>query len=452
MSERIAVVAPVARLSRLAALPLLSPLGHRDYRLGWFGESVSLLGDQFHYVALSWLVLWMTGSGLALGTVLLASALPRGAFLLIGGVLSDRISPRMLMLGSNLVRALLTTAIAALVLGEQIQIWQLVVAGAIFGTVDAVFFPAINTIVARLVPIERLTSANALLQGTQQLMNTVGPAIAGFAIAFIGVGTAFAIDAASFAVAAAALWLVRNDGLVRQGPAGRAEPQHADRAEPQHADRAELQDTHRAEAVEPRPGLFASLAEGTRSVLADPALRILVILSTAFNLAFTGPIVVGLPWLVRVRFDGDASMLGLLLAVFGGGSVVGIVAAGSIPKPRTMGWLVLGVATGLGVGLGAIGLASWPATALILLLVGAGVGFLNVSIISWTQARTEPHLLGRTMSFLLLGSVVAAPLSLGAAGLLVDASATAMFLAAGGLVVVVSAAGLATGLQRQMTW
>lgn len=425
MSEPIAVAAPAGRLARLA---LLMPLQHRDYRLVWFGESVSLLGDQFHYVALSWLVLGMTGSGLALGTVLLASALPRGAFLLVGGVLSDRVSPRMLMLASNVIRAVLTAAIAALVLGAQIQIWHLVLAGAAFGTVDAVFFPAIGTIVARLVPVDRLASANALLHGTQQLMNTVGPAVAGFAIAFIGVGTAFAIDAASFAVAAAALWLVRNDGLASRGAADRSE------------------------VAEHRPGLLASLAEGARSVFGDPVLRILVILSTAFNVAFTGPIVVGLPWLVRVRFGGDASMLGLLLAAFGGGAFVGIVLAGSIPKPRTLGGLVLGVATGLGVGLGSIGIASWPATAVILLLVGCGVGFLNVSIISWTQARTEPHLLGRTMSFLMLGSVVAAPLSLGLAGVLVDANATAMFLAAGGLVVGVSAAGLATGLHRRMAW
>jgi uncharacterized HhH-GPD family protein len=92
MSERVGTVAPVGRLDRLAQLPLLAPLQVRDYRLVWFGESVSLLGDQFHYVALAWLVLQLTGSGLALGTVLLASSLPRGAFLLFGGVLADRVS------------------------------------------------------------------------------------------------------------------------------------------------------------------------------------------------------------------------------------------------------------------------------------------------------------------------------------------------------------------------
>jgi MFS family permease len=181
-------------------------------------------------------------------------------------------------------------------------------------------------------------------------------------------------------------------------------------------------------------------------------LRILVILSAAFNVAFTGPIVVGLPWLVRVRFEGDASMLGWLLAAFGAGSVIGIVLVGSLPRPRSLGRLVLGIAAGLGIGLAAIGVAPWQACLAVLLLVGAGVGYLNVSIISWAQARTEPHLLGRTMSFLMLGSVVAAPLSLAVAGLLIDVSATAMFVLAGGLVLAVCVAGMAGGLTRRMTW
>ena len=446
MSEQ-AVAVTRDRLVRLARLPLLAPLQVRDYRLVWVGESVSLLGDQFHYVALSWLVLELTGSGLALGTVLLAASLPRGAFLLFGGVLADRISPRALMLVSNVIRAMLTTVIAALVLGSQIQLWQLVAAGAIFGTVDAIFFPAINTIVARLVRPEQLPSANALLQGTQQLMSTVGPAVAGIVVALIGIGAAFAIDAASFAVASIALWLIRPLGVPLPGPTA------ATRAvDPAATLPEESTEASGATPAAPRQPVLAALVEGTRAVLADPALRVLVVLSAAFNMAFTGPVVVGLPWLVRVRFEGDASLLGLLLAAFGAGSVIGIALVGSLPRPRSLGGLVLGAGAGLGIGLGALGLVPWQAGLAILLLEGVGVGYLNVSIISWTQARTEPHLLGRTMSFLMLGSVVAAPLSLALAGLLVDASATAMFVLAGGLVLAVCVAGWASGLARRMTW
>ena len=431
---------PIGRIGRL---PLLAPLRLRDFRLVWFGESISLLGDQFHYVALSWLVLGITGSGLALGTVLLAASLPRGAFLLVGGALSDRISPRSLMFGSNLVRAVITTAIAVLVLGERIEIWHLVFAGAIFGTVDAVFFPAIGTIVARLVPEERLGSANAVLQGTQQLMGTVGPAAAGFAIAIIGVGAAFVVDAISFAVAAVAIWLVRRVGVPEAGPeTGIAEPVGPSRA---------LSVTQASSGDTPHRGsVIAEMVEGARVVLGDPVMRALVLLSTSFNLAFTGPVVVGLPWLVRVRFDGDAALLGLLFAAFGGGSLIGVLLAGVFARPRRLGWLVLGVAILLGIGLATIGLVEAPVVGVICLLIGIGTGYINVSIITWTQVRTEPHLLGRTMSFLMLGSVVGAPVSLAIAGAVVDVQATALFVGAGILVVATALVGIATSLPRRM--
>ena len=215
------VARPIARAARL---PLLAPLAVRDFRLVWAGESISLLGDAFQTVAVSWLVLGLTGSGLALGAILIAAAIPRGIFMLLGGVLADRISPRDLALGSNLLRAGLTTIVAFLVLGSQIQIWHLVAVGVVFGTVDAVFLPAINTLVPRLVPPGRLAAANALMQGTAQLMGTVGPAIAGFTIALIGVGVAFVVDAASFAVAALALWLVRSGATAGSPTELTAEP------------------------------------------------------------------------------------------------------------------------------------------------------------------------------------------------------------------------------------
>ena len=426
---------PIARLFRA---PALAPLRIRDFRLVWLGEGVSLLGDSFHYVALSWLVLGLTGSGLALGTVLFAAAVPRGAFLLVGGVLSDRASPRTLMLWSNLFRAVITTVVAALVLGSRIEIWHLVVAGALFGSVDAVFYPAINTIVARLVPEDRLGPANAVLQGTHQLMHTVGPAIAGFAIAIIGIGAAFVIDAVSFVVAAMAIWLVRSVRAI-DPPTG-----SADRADEPR------QPGMTSPPSQPRTSMVSSLIEGTQVVMGDPVMRILVLLSTAFNVAFTGPVVVGLPWLVQFRFGGDAATLGVLLGAFGGGSLIGVALAAIAPRKRGLGSLVLTVAMGLGVGLAAIGLSPVPVVGAILLVIGAGAGYLNVSLVAWAQARTEPHLLGRTMSFLMLGSVVGAPLSLAVAGAVVDINATALFIGAGGLIVATVLAGLAARVHRRM--
>ena len=427
------VTRPIARMTRL---PLFAPLAVRDYRLVWFGEGVSLFGDQFHIVALSWLVLGLTGSGLALGSVLLAAAIPRGVFMLVGGVLSDRVSPRTLALVSNLLRAAVTTVVAGLVLGARVELYQLALAGVVFGTVDAVFLPAINTLVPRLVPADRLAAANAVMQGTAQLVGTVGPALAGFAIAIIGVGAAFAIDAASFLGAAVRLWLVRG-GATAGAPA----------PVPATADGPTL-----VPAADDRPSLLASLAEGTRAVLGDPVMRMVVILVTAINLGFTGPVVVGLPWLVLVHFGGGALSLGLVFSAWGFGSLVGVVLAGSLPRPARFGWVVLGILVGMGVGLAAIGLAPGiAAAALIGLAIGLGNGYVNVVMVAWVQERTEPHLLGRTLSFVMLGSVVAAPLSLALAGALVDTRATAMFLVAGALVVAAAIVGIASGLPRRMT-
>ncbi|MFL5640762.1 MAG: MFS transporter [Chloroflexota bacterium] len=412
------------RLGRLGRVSLLAPLAGRDYRLVWIGESVSLLGDQFNTIALAWLVLGLTGSGFALGVILIAAAIPRGTFLLVGGVLSDRISPRDLALVSNVARAVLTTLVAGLVIGDRVELWHLAAVGVVFGTVDAVFLPAINTLVPRLVPVERLAAANAVMQGTAQLVGTVGPAIAGIAVALIGVGAAFVVDAATFAFAALMLWFVRSGG---NAPTPQDGP------------------------IETRPSILASLVEGGRIVLGDPVMRSIVILSTAANLAFTGSVVVGLPWLVLVRFGGDALTLGFLFAAYGAGSLVGVLAAGSLPHPRRFGSIVLAFVLLAGVGLGAVGLApSAAVVAVILTAIGALNGWINVVVVAWVQGRTDPEVLGRTMSFLMLGSVVAAPLSLAIAAIVVDTNATALFLAAGALVIASAAVALANGLQRRM--
>jgi MFS family permease len=413
--------------TRVAQTPLVAPLTVRDFRLVWIGETVSYLGDQFHIVALSWLVLGLTGSGFALGMILIAAAIPRGLFMLIGGVLSDRVSPRDLALMSNILRAIVTTVVAGLVLGGRVELWQLAAAGIVFGTVDAVFLPAINTLVPLLVPPDRLGSANAVMQAAIQLVGTIGPAVAGFAVAAVGVGAAFVVDAVSFALAGYALWLVRGGRRTRSGPV--PVPTEA----------------------QPALSIAASLIEGARIVMGDPVIRATVILSTAANLAFTGPIVVGLPWLVLVRAGGDAASLGLLLAAFGAGVLGGVLIAGSVPRPRRFGSIVLALVMTMGVGLAAIGVApTGPATAAILTAIGIVNGYINVVVISWVQARTDPLILGRTMSFLMLGSVVAAPVSLSVAAILVDHHATAMFLAAGALVIGAAIVAIDSGLADRM--
>ena len=415
-------VKPPGRFGRLA---LARPLAERDFRLVWAGESVSLLGDQFHFVALAWLVLGLTGSGLALGTVLIAASIPRAVLMLVGGALSDRMAPRSLMLGSNLLRAAVVAVLTVLVVSGRVELWHLVVLGITFGSVDAIFIPAMNTIVPMLVPSDRLPAANALVQGTAQLAGLIGPALAGIVVAIVGTGPAFAIDAVSFAFAALMVAAIR--GGRRSGPGEAPEAAATPNAE--------------------RPSLLATIRAGAAYAFADPA----IVLTAAFNLAFTGPISVGLAWLASNRFEGGSIAFGFMFAGFGAGALVGAILAGSLPAPRHQGAVLLSVAGSLGIALAAVGMAPSATVATLMLIpMGLGIGYINVIAIAWLQGRTDPAMIGRVMSLVTLGSVGLAPLSLALAGALVDTAATAMFVAAGALVLTVSAAGLLTGAYRRL--
>lgn len=416
---------------RVERFGLLRPLQRRDFRLLWAGQGVSLLGDQFQAVALAWLVLTLTGSGLALGLVFVASAIPRAVFILVGGALADRFEPRRLLLFSDVVRGLTVGVLTVLVVSHQIEIWHLIVMGALFGSVDALFFPALNTIVPSLVETDRLEAANAIVQGTSQLTGLIGPALAGVLVAVVGTGAAFAIDTASFAVAAVCLTAIRPRprlvGANASAPAGPS-PDAA-----------------------VKPSLWGEIRAGIRYAMSDPAIATLLILSAALNLAFSGPIAIGLPWLASQRFGGDAALFGLMIAGFGAGALVGAIAAGSLPRPRHTGRLLMVVGFGLGLGLGSIGLAPNALGVVALLaMMGLGIGYTNVIVVAWLQARIDPEMRGRVMGLVMLASFGLAPISLAVAGLLVDIAATAMFLAAGAIVVAAVGVGLLSGATHRL--
>ena len=166
--------------------PFSEVLGNRDFRLLWIGEGVSVLGDHFCMIALPWLVLQLTGDALAMGTVLALSAIPRALFMLVGGALTDRFSPRTLMLASNAIRFVLVSFLTFLVFSNQVEMWMLYTLAILFGIADAFFYPAQSSIVPQLVKKDHLQVANSLVQGTMMLTMLLGPALAGLLIAALG--------------------------------------------------------------------------------------------------------------------------------------------------------------------------------------------------------------------------------------------------------------------------
>ncbi|HFQ92712.1 MAG TPA: MFS transporter, partial [Anaerolineae bacterium] len=119
----------------------------RNFKLLWLGEAVSLIGDQFYLLSLPWLVLQMTGDALTVGSILALAGIPRAIFMLVGGALTDRFSPRTIMLVSNILRLGLISLLAVLVIGGIIQLWMLYIFALLFGLADAFFYPAQSSIV-----------------------------------------------------------------------------------------------------------------------------------------------------------------------------------------------------------------------------------------------------------------------------------------------------------------
>jgi MFS family permease len=381
------------------------PLFNRDFRYLWMGNTVSGCGDQFFLVALPWLILQLTGSGAVLGGIMMVEAIPRAALMLIGGAVTDRVSPRKIMILTAAARTLLVAALAALIWTHHVEVWQLYVLSFFFGVADAFAAPAAQTLLPSLVAPAQLPAANALSQGTQQIAMLTVPAPAGLIIAAFGVVSAFSIDAISFLFIIAAL--------------------------------LKLHDPPRVESAALRSNIAHSILEGLRYVKDDVGLRTLLLVASVLNFCITGPLSVGLAFLAKNEF-GSPTAFGLLVSSVAAGSLVGLLLAAA-RQQRKRGWLLLIVSVVVGICTASIGFIGqlWSLLS-ILFVMSASAGFLNVHLLAWFQQRVERAMLGRVMSVLMFASLGLMPLSLAAAGVAVQWSLRGMFAAAGALVLVVT--------------
>ncbi|MCL5734632.1 MAG: MFS transporter [Actinobacteria bacterium] len=412
-------------------------LGNRNFRLLWSGEGISLLGDQFSLIALPWLVLKLTGSALAIGTVLALAAIPRALFMLVGGALTDRLSPRSLMLCSNVSRFVLVGGLALLTVTGSIELWMLYAFALLFGLADAFFFPAQSAIIPHLLGKDRLQAGNAIIQGTAQLSVFLGPVLAGILIAVLdgggvanpavpdmwGIGVAFALDAASFLASAATLAMIKLPAVA-------------------NADDSNVE----------KGGVLSSIREVLATVWRDRTLRYYFVLIAAVNLLMAGPISVGIPVLADTKFAGGAAAFGIILSGFGGGSLIGVIVAGVMRRPASKMFpvLMLGLTGAMGLGLVLLGvLSSTEPAAIVAFGMGLGQGYVVVQFITWLQLRTPARMLGRTMSVLMFAVVGLSPVSSTIAGALIQWSASAVMIGAGVLMVgVVSVAALSPSVWR----
>lgn len=402
-----------ANIPALSPSPAPHPLRERNFRMLWAGSAISLLGDQFYLVALPWVVLTLTGSAVAVGTILMAVAIPRAVLMLIGGALTDRISARRILMSTASARTLFVTAIGILLWLRVLHLWELYVLGFCFGVADAFSMPAASTLLPSLVKREQLVAANSIFQTTGQLTTIAAPAPAGIVIKALGIAWAFFIDAISFLFIIAALWRL-------------PDPPHAQ--------------------TSARPPMWKSISEGIAYVRRDVPLRSLMLLAAVLNFCLAGPMAVGLPYLTKIKF-GSPTAYGILVSAAAAGGLLGALLAG-ILKIRKRGALLLGACVVISVCLGQIGLPGrlWMIAA-ILLLMALCAGLANVHLASWIQQRVEAAVRGRVMSVLMLVNFGLIPVSLGVAGLLVAWNLKWMFILAGMSMLLVTAFG---AMQKQV--
>jgi MFS family permease len=381
-----------------SVLPRLPhPLRTAHFRRLWIGGSISLLGDQFYFVSLPWLVLQLTGSALAMSTILMTGAIPRAVLMLMGGALSDRISPRRIMIGTALSRTVLVTVIGALLVWHSLHMWELYLLAFAFGVADAFAMPASSAYLPLIVEREQLVQANSVSQTTAQLVTIAGPAPAAIVLKILGAAWAFFLDALSFLAILAALWTL---------PDPPARPKAA------------------------KQPMWRSIVEGIRAVRNDQPLSVLMLMATVINFCLTGPIAVGLPDLASSRFHSPTAFAVLLSSVAAGG-LLGALLAG-VWKIRRKGLLMLGGSACIGLCIASIGLLPklWLIAA-VLVLTGMAAGLVNLHILTWIQQRVDASTRGRVMSVLMVASIGLMPLSLAAGGVLAQWNLTWMFVIAG---------------------
>lgn len=380
------------------------PLRNPHYRRWLIGGTISLLGDQFYLVALPWLVLQQTGSALAMGAILMTGAIPRALLMLLGGVISDRLSARKIMMATATARTICVTVIGVLVWLRVLRTWELYALAFAFGVADAFAAPAQTAYMPSLLKREQLVAASSVSQSAGQLTTIVGPVPAGFVIQTLGVAWAFFLDAISFLFIIGALW--------------------------------KLPDPPKSSAA--RKAMWHSIAEGFAYVGKDVPLRSLMLLAAIMNFCISGPVLIGLAYLTKTRF-GSPAAYGIVISAVAAGSLLGALLAG-VWKIRRRGVMILLVSAVLGLCLGSIGLLGrvWSVAG-VLLVMGAMAGMANVHIGAWIMQRIDTAVRGRVASVLMLASFGIAPISLAIAGFLVAWSLKLMFLLAGGLMILTAA-------------
>jgi MFS family permease len=353
----------------------LAPLRHAPFRFLLSGRVVSMTGNAVAPIALAFAVLDLTGSALDLGIVVGGRSITTIVFILIGGVVADRLPRSVVMVASSTLAAASQAAVAALVLTHTATIPLLLALSCVNGLVSAFAFPAVSALVPQTVNDDERTQANALNRLGSNAAMILGAALGGLLVAGVGPGWGLAVDSATFLVSAVLFGLVR------------------------------VKD-HRAPSRE-GARMLTELREGWREFVSRPWVWIVVLGFTFFNMAEQGALNVIGPTVADASFG--RTVWGLVLAAETAGGVIGALIAMRVRVRRL---LLLGIVCCVAPPTLLVALALTPvATVLIPAALLTGLAIEQFSI-AW-EVSIQEHIpadkLARVYSYDALGSLLGIP-------------------------------------------
>ncbi|MCP5532668.1 MAG: MFS transporter [Akkermansiaceae bacterium] len=391
----------------IAWFDTFSAFRHRNYRIFFSGQVVSLVGTWLQTTAEGWLVYQLSGSSVALGFIRFAHMLPFALIALAGGIVADRHSKRAILLSTQCASMLLALVLAALVHFGWIEVWHVAAIGFLLGVVNAFDVPARQSFVVELVGREDLINGIALNSSMFNLARVVGPAVAGVLIGVVGMAGCFLLNGISY------IAVIIGYGLLRL-------PKH--------------------EARRDHPPFGEAVREAFRYIAGNGPLRAIMILVSTFSL-FGVSFAVLMPVFAKDILHGDAKAFGILMSFNGGGALVGGVTLASVGKRFERRSILYTGLFGCCVFLSAFALSRifWLSCALLLCAGFFMILFLATANTA-TQLRSPDELRGRIMGFYSLCF-----LGLGSVGSLLT-GALARLLGAPGAVLLGSAVCFSIGL------
>jgi MFS family permease len=375
---------------------------HRNYRLFFAGQVVSVSGTWMQNIATGWLVLDLSGSPLAVGLLALCQFLPFTLFGLFAGVVVDRLDARKTVIWTQVVSMGIAAALAALTLAGVVTTWEVLLLAAMRGTVLVLDAPARQALTFEMVGRDELPNAVALNSSLFNAARVVGPAMGGVVVAIAGAGLCFALNAASFGAVLAGLLLMRTSEMF---------PRNAN---------------------EERPTLLRGTREAFAYVRRTPevllALSIVFIVST-FSFNFN----VLLPVLARQTLDGGPEVFGVLTAFFGLGALGGALTSATLGRAS---WPVLltGTAVFGGAQLVLAPISTLGAASLLLFVTGISFTLWTSNANSMLQLHAPDRLRGRVIGLYFFAFNGAGPLGGLMAGWLAETGGTEAAFAVSGAV------------------